>query len=56
MQLKIMLGDITAVQADAIVNSANASLQKGSGMCKAIYERAGESNLKISFVCYAKQF
>lgn len=45
MQYQIILGDITAVKASAIVNSANASLQKGSGMCKAIYERAGEEQL-----------
>ncbi|MDO4922201.1 MAG: macro domain-containing protein [Phascolarctobacterium sp.] len=45
MQYSIILGDIATIKADAIVNSSNASLQKGSGMCKTIYERAGEREL-----------
>lgn len=41
----LIIADITTIKTDAIVNSANASLQKGSGICKAIYEKAGEKDL-----------
>lgn len=38
-------GDITKDPSDAIVNSANRYLIKGSGICKKIYDGAGEANL-----------
>lgn len=41
----LIITDISTVKTDAIVNSANAYLQKGSGICKAIYEKAGETDL-----------
>lgn len=40
-----IIANITTIKADAIVNSANTSLQKGSGLCKAIYEKAGDKKL-----------
>lgn len=38
-------GDITKMQVDGIVNSANPTLMKGSGLCRVIYEQAGEQEL-----------
>ena len=46
VEITIEMGDITTFEADAIVNSANRSLQKGSGICKTIFEKAGEAELK----------
>ena len=40
--IEVIRGDITKLEVDAVVNSANRSLQKGSGICKSIYEKAGE--------------
>lgn len=44
-KIEILISDITKIAADAIVNSANTALIKGSGICKAIYEGAGEAQL-----------
>lgn len=44
-KFNITIADITTIKATAIVNSANTTLQKGSGMCKTIYEKAGEAQL-----------
>ena len=46
VEITIEMGDITTFEADAIVNSANRSLQKCSGICKTIFEKAGEAELK----------
>lgn len=41
IRIKLLKGDITKLKIDAIVNSANASLLAGSGMCGAIHRVAG---------------
>jgi O-acetyl-ADP-ribose deacetylase (regulator of RNase III) len=41
MKLKLILGDITNIPTDVIVNSANPFLMKGSGVCGAIHKAAG---------------
>jgi O-acetyl-ADP-ribose deacetylase (regulator of RNase III) len=46
MPLKILKGDITKINADVIVNSANAELRPGGGVCGAIFRKAGRLKLK----------
>lgn len=41
MKLSIIQGDITKQETDIIVNSANKSLNRGSGVCGAIHKTAG---------------
>jgi O-acetyl-ADP-ribose deacetylase len=41
-KLKLILGDITEQDTEAIVNSANKSLLAGSGVCGAIHKKAGK--------------
>lgn len=46
MPFLLIRNDITKVQADAIVNTANAELLEGSGVSRAIYLAAGEEKLQ----------
>lgn len=46
MPFLLIRNDITKVQADAIVNTANTELREGSGTSRAIYLAAGEEKLQ----------
>ncbi len=41
LNIKVVLGDITKLSVDAIVNAANEELRAGSGVCGAIHKAAG---------------
>lgn len=46
MPLKIVQNDITKMNTDAIVNAANSRLQRGGGVCGAIFAAAGADQLQ----------
>lgn len=46
MGLKIISGDITKLETDAIVNAANTGLKQGGGVCGAIFNAAGARELQ----------
>lgn len=48
MPLTIIRDDITKMKTDAIVNAANATLQMGVGVCKAVFMAAGAENLQAA--------
>lgn len=53
MEIKIIKGDITLLDTDAIVNAANKELRGGSGVCGAIFKASGHYE-ELQRECYSK--
>lgn len=51
MEYLVIKNNITDIKCDAVVNSANQYLIKGSGICKSIYESAGDAELDKYLEC-----
>lgn len=47
-QIQVIKGDVSATVADAVVNAANELLLAGSGICGAIFRRAGYAQLQAA--------
>lgn len=47
-QIRVIKGDVSATVADAVVNAANELLLAGSGICGAIFRRAGYAQLQAA--------
>jgi O-acetyl-ADP-ribose deacetylase (regulator of RNase III) len=56
MQLQIIQGDITKIQAEAIVNAAHPTLLGGSGVDGAVHRAAGKELLKECMKIRAEQY
>lgn len=46
--IRVVKGDVSATVADAVVNAANEHLRAGSGICGAIFRRAGLARLQAA--------
>ena len=46
--IEIRIGDIAALDTDAVVNAANEGLREGSGVCGAIFAAAGRRELQAA--------
>ena len=54
MEYLVIKNNITDIECDAVINSANQHLIKGSGICKSIYESAGEAELDNALMVLLK--
>jgi O-acetyl-ADP-ribose deacetylase (regulator of RNase III) len=46
MKIDIVIGDITELEVDCVVNAANPALAAGAGVCGAIFKAAGQEPLQ----------